>query len=143
MTSAPAIGFDYRPSRLPARLLLAVAVLALVAIAASGAPWMLKLLMAAVSIALATHALRRAARSTVTGVALAGESWTLYRAARSESPAVLASFRILGTCVLLRLKSAERVEVLLLAPDNSDADLRRRLRMRLAAMQPVGSAAHS
>jgi toxin CptA len=31
--------------------------------------------------------------------------------------------------------------VLLLAPDNSDADLRRRLRMRLAAMRPAESSA--
>lgn len=141
MTSAPAIGFDYRPSRLPARLLLALAGLALVAIALSGAPRALKLPMALASTALVVLAVRRASRSTVTGVALAGEGWTLYRVARSESRATLASFRVLGDCVLLRLKSAERVEVLLLAPDNSDADLRRRLRMRLAAMQPAQAAA--
>jgi toxin CptA len=143
MTSAPAIGFDYRPSRLPRQLLLAIAALSLVAIATSGAAWGLKLLMALASMALVASALRRVARSSVTGVALAGEAWTLYRAARTESPAALASFRILGSCVLLRLRSAERMEVLLLAPDNSDADLRRRLRMRLVAMQPAESSARA
>jgi toxin CptA len=141
MTSAPAIGFDYRPSRLPLQLLLAIAVLVLVAIAGSAAAWTLKLPMALASTAVVAIALRRASRSSVTGVALAGETWTLYRAAREESPAVLASSRVLGTCVLLRLKSAGRTEVLLLAPDNSDADLRRRLRMRLAAMRPAESSA--
>lgn len=142
MTSAPAIGFDYRPSRLPRQLLLVIGVLVLVAIAASGATWVLKLPMALASIASVVSAWWRVSRSPVTGVALAGETWTLYLAARDESPATLASFRILGSCVLLRLKSADRMEVLLLATDNSDADLRRRLRMRLAAMQPAASPAH-
>jgi toxin CptA len=138
MTSAPAIGFDYRPSRLPARLLGAVAVLAVVAIALSGASGWLKLLLASAALGSTMHAVHRASRSAVAGVGLAGENWTLYRADRSESPAKLASFRLLGTCVLLRLRSADGVEALLLAPDNSDADLRRRLRMRLATLQPTG-----
>lgn len=141
MTSAPAIGFDYRPSRWPVRLLAGMTVLALMALAASGVPWWLQGLSAAASIVLAAHALRRASRSSVTGVGLAGDGWTLYREGRSENPATLASFRILGSCVLLRLESAGEVTALLLAPDNSDADLRRRLRMRLAAMQPTPPAA--
>jgi len=50
---------------------------------------------------------------------------------------VLTSFRVLGSFVLLRLSTAgQGVQVLLLAPDNSDADIRRRLRMRLATVQP-------
>ena len=137
MTSAPAIGFDYRPSRWPVRLLAIVLALALSAIASSGAPWWLKLLLAAGSLALATHAVRHASRTEIAGVGLAGENWTLYAANRSEVPARLASCRVLRTCILLRLKAAGRVHVLLLAPDNSDADLRRRLRMRLAAMEPA------
>jgi toxin CptA len=137
MTSAPAIGFDYRPSRWPARLLGVVVTLALAAIVTSGAPWWLQLLLSAASLAFAAQALRRASRTGVAGVGLAGERWTLYRGDRSETPATLASSRVLGTCVLLRLKCAGETVVLLLAPDNSDADLRRRLRMRLAAMQPV------
>jgi toxin CptA len=44
---------------------------------------------------------------------------------------------VLGVVVLLRLQTAEQgMQVLLLAPDNSDADIRRRLRMRLATVQP-------
>ncbi|MEI7038011.1 protein YgfX [Fulvimonas yonginensis] len=140
MTSAPAIGFDYRPSRLPSTLLAAVAVLALASIALSGAPWGLKTGLAIVVLASVARALRTLSRSGIAGVGLAGENWTLYRAGQAEIPATLASFRILGTCVLLRLRTAEGVAVLLLAPDNADADVRRRLRMRLAALQPARSA---
>jgi toxin CptA len=141
MTSAPAIGFDYHPSRLPVRLLGVVAALAVMAIALSGAPVWTKLLLAAGTLGCALRATRRLSRSTIAGVGLAGENWTLYRVDRSESPAILASFRVLGACVLLRLKTTGRVHVLLLAPDNSDADVRRRLRMRLASLRSAGHAA--
>jgi len=143
MTSAPAIGFDYRPSRLPARLLAAVGALAAIAIVLSGAPWWLQLLLALALFAMLVRALRRLSGSDVAGVGLAGARWTVYRADRSEAPAVLVSSRILGSCVLLRLKRADAVDTLLLAPDNSDADLRRRLRMRLAAVQAVEPDAHA
>jgi len=142
MTSAPAIGFDYRPSRLPARALSTVAGLAVIAIVLSGAPWWLQLLLALALLAMLIRTLRRLSRSVVAGVGLAGERWTVYRADRSEVPAVLASSRILGSYVLLRLKTADAVEPLLLAADNSDADLRRRLRMRLATLQATKPKAH-
>lgn len=135
MTSAPAIGFDYRPSGLPVRMLGVVAALALLAVALSGTSWWLKGLLALGVLASTVRAARRLACTAIAGVGLAGENWTLYGADRSESSARLASFRFLGSCILLRLKAAGRVEVLLLAPDNSDADLRRRLRMRLAVLQ--------
>jgi toxin CptA len=139
MTSAPAIGFDYRPSRLPQGLLGVVAALALLSIVLSGAPGGLKWAFAAATAAAVALTARRLARSAVAGVGLAGDTWTLYRADRSDVVATLASFRVLGTCVLLRLRTADRVEVLLLAADNSDADLRRRLRMRLATLRPAAA----
>jgi toxin CptA len=54
--------------------------------------------------------------------------------------AVLASFRTMGDrAVWLHLKAQGRNSVsLLLAPDNSDADIRRRLRMRLALAGTAG-----
>lgn len=142
MTSAPAIGFDYRPSRLPARLLSTVGGMALLAIVLSGAPWWLKLLLTVALVAALASTLRRLSRSRITGVGMAGERWTAYCADRTELPAALASSRILGSCVLLRLKTANTVETLLLAPDNSDADLRRRLRMRLATLPSSDARAH-
>jgi toxin CptA len=137
MTSAPAIGFEYRPSRLLRRALLLVASLTLLAVALCAlSPWLKLLLATAVSLA-TWQSVRRLA---VTPMAAAGWSadngWTLRMTDHEDVPAMLASFRILGAFVLLRLQTEERgVQVLLLGPDNSDADIRRRLRMRLATMQ--------
>ena len=135
MTSAPAIGFDYRPSRWPRYATGAVALLALIATLPSGLAWWWKLALDAAILIAVMRTLRRLARSSIAGVGLAGALWTLYRTDRTEVPATLASFRVLAGFVLLRLVVEGRSEVLVLASDNSDADLRRRLRMRLAALR--------
>ncbi|HET6807082.1 MAG TPA: hypothetical protein VFH59_16730 [Frateuria sp.] len=137
MTSAPAIGFDYRPSRLPARLLALVTFLAFVAIALSGAPVGARLLLAAGTSVLAVTAVRRSMHSDITGIGYGADGWAVYRADRTQLPATLLSHRVIGTCVLLRLRTDRATETLVLAPDNSDPDIRRRLRMRLAAQSPV------
>ena len=137
MTSAPAIGFEYRPSRWLPRLLWAVAVLAVLAVALSGLPIWLKLPLALLAVGLAWRAVRRHLAAPVTAAGWSGEGgWSLHFADGSDLPAALASFRVLGACILLRLSAAPSGEqVLLLAPDNSDADIRRRLHMRLATVQ--------
>ncbi|GAB2550697.1 protein YgfX [Rhodanobacter koreensis] len=137
MTSAPAIGFEYRPSRLLRRLLIVVASLTMLAIVLCAlATWMKLLLMAGVLMATG-QSLRRVVNSPVAAAGWsAGHDWVLHLADREDVPATLASFRVLGVFVLLRLQTVEQgMQVLLLAPDNSDADIRRRLRMRLAAVQ--------
>lgn len=60
-----------------------------------------------------------------------------------DAAATLASFRVIGEqAVWLRLSLAGQGHVaLLLAPDNSDADIRRRLRMRLAQIEASGTSA--
>jgi toxin CptA len=138
MTSAPAIGFEYRPSRWLPRLLLAVAILAALAILLCGLPWWMKAALCVV-VALAVYrAVRRWSATPVRAAGWSGEGgWSLRLADHSDVPAALASFRVLGACILLRLQAVSLGEqVLLLAPDNSDADIRRRLRMRLAMAQP-------
>lgn len=137
MTSAPAIGFEYRPSRLLRRLLLVVASLTMLAIALCAlAIWPKLLLMAGVLMATG-QSLHRMANSRVAAAGCsAGRDWMLHLADGEDVPATLASFRVLGAFVLLRLQTLEQgVQVLLLAPDNSDADIRRRLRMQLAIVQ--------
>lgn len=138
MTSAPAIGFEYRPSRRLRQSLLVVALLALLAVALAELPWWLKGLLT-MAVLLATwrsqHAL--AASPVVAAGWSEDAGWTLRMASHEDVPATLASFRVLGSILLLRLHTTERgVQVLLLTPDNSDADIRRRLRMRLATLQP-------
>ena len=138
MTSAPAIGFDYSPSRLLQRALLLVAVLAASALMFCALPLWLRVLLVLVVGLLTWDARRRLAAPMVVAAGWSGESdWTLRMADNEDVAANLASFRVLGTFVLLRLRAVgHRTCVLLLAPDNSDADIRRRLRMRLATMQP-------
>ncbi|MFC4763061.1 protein YgfX [Dyella koreensis] len=138
MTSAPAIGFEYRPSRLFGRCLMAMAGLAGLAVILAGVAFGLKvLLLAGIGIAL-FHAIAAQGRQPVRAAGWAADgNWGLRLHQGQDMVAVLHSFRILGVFLLLRLRSAEgRETVLLLAPDNSDADLRRRLRMRLATVKP-------
>jgi toxin CptA len=140
MTSAPAIGFEYRPSRLLRRALILLAVLALLSVLLSAVPVWLKLLLALLVSMATWRALRRLAADPVAAAGWSADAaWTLHLHDDEDVPATLASFRVLGAFVLLRLQTAEQgARVLLLAPDNSDADIRRRLRMRLATMQPDG-----
>lgn len=138
MTSAPAIGFEYRPSRVLRRVLLVVAILALLAVVLCALALWLKLLLIAGVLLATRQSLRKAAGSAVAAAGWsAGSSWTLHLADHEDVPATLTSFRVLGSFILLRLHTAKQgKQVLLLAPDNSDADIRRRLRMRLATVQP-------
>jgi toxin CptA len=137
MTSAPAIGFEYRPSRLFGQLLLIVALLALLAVALSGLSLWLKLVLAGVVAMAAGRARAGFARSPVAAAGWsARDGWTLHLVSHEDIPATLASFRVLGSSVLLRLQTVNHGQLLvLLVADNSDADIRRRLRMRLATLQ--------
>ncbi|WP_426689717.1 protein YgfX [Rhodanobacter ginsengiterrae] len=138
MTSAPAIGFEYRPSPLLRGVLVLVAALALLATLASMIAWWSKLLLAAAVLLATWMALRHLATGSVAAAGWsADQAWTLRLRNHEDVPATLGSFRVLGGFILLRLRTGEHgVQVLLLAPDNSDADTRRRLRMRLATIQP-------
>lgn len=144
MTSAPAIGFEYRPSRWLGRLLLFVSLLAALAVWLSAIPWLAKL---AVTITVLIALWRILARWSNAPVQAAGWGrdgrWSLRMQAGEDTSATLASFRVIGEKALwLRLSLPGRGAVaLLLAPDNSDADIRRRLRMRLAQVQASGTLA--
>ncbi|TAL83941.1 MAG: hypothetical protein EPN74_12960 [Rhodanobacter sp.] len=139
MTSAPAIGFEYRPSRRFALGLALAALLSGLAVALCALPLWLKLsLLMAVSLT-TVAAIRRIISSPVAAAGWSADNgWLLHMHSHEDVPATLASFRVLGSWVLLRLCTPEHgIHGLLLAPDNSDADIRRRLRMRLATLQPA------
>jgi toxin CptA len=138
MTSAPAIGFDYSPSRLLPRCLVTVAALAAVAVFASALPAWLRVVVVFALVVATWRGCRRLAMTPVAAAGWSAESgWTLHTIDGTDHPASLASFRVLGEFLLLRMQSAQHgICVLLLAPDNSDPDIRRRLRMRLATMEP-------
>jgi toxin CptA len=134
MTSAPAIGFEYRPSRWLPRVLAILLLLVLAAIALCGLSAWARLGLALLTLALVGRGVRLASRHTAVMASWAPDGgWNTQWADGSDGPARLESSRVLGAWILLRLRAADgRRAVLLLTPDNSDADLRRRLRMRLA-----------
>lgn len=136
MTSAPAIGFDYVPSRWLQRALLLVAALAVPAVMCCALPLWTRLALVAGVVLAAWRARSQLAAPVVMAAGWgSGPAWTLHLVDHEDVPAELLSFRVLGPFVLLRLRAAGRgVHGLLLAPDNSDADIRRRLRMRLATV---------
>ncbi|GLQ48597.1 protein YgfX [Dyella flava] len=135
MTSAPAIGFEYRPSRRVSRLFALVTLSALLAMALSGMPWMLQVIGAIAVILAGRYAIRRL-RLPICAVGWAKGGWTLHGLDGADDSALLLSSRVMGHLVLLRLASQRYGKLTLwLMPDNSDADIRRRLRMRLAIRQ--------
>ena len=135
MRSAPAIGFEYRPSGWPSRLLVLLAGLAVLAAMVSGAPLWARVALAVASVAACVYAIRRL-HPPVYAVGWANHSgWTLRGLDGADDAATLVSFRILPQLVLLRLASKRYGKLTLwLMPDNTDADIRRRLRMRLAVL---------
>ncbi len=134
MTSAPAIGFEYQPSRLFARLRAAIVLLALLAIALCGVSLAVRLMLGLAVVALFVWSRRRGAGTRLVAAGLDQHGvWSLHYDDGSDTLASLHSSRVLGPFVLLHLALGRRRETLLLGPDNSEADIRRRLRMRLAA----------
>jgi len=142
MTSAPAIGFEYRPSRWLGRLLWFLCALATLAVWISAAPWPAKLAM---SFAIGVALWRTLARWFDAPLQAAGwgrdGGWSLRLRGEQDCAATLASFRVIGEqAVWLRMSLADGGHAnLLLAPDNSDPDIRRRLRMRLAQVEASGT----
>lgn len=136
MTSAPAIGFEYRPSRWVPRLLVAVTGLTLLAIALSGLPVFVQLISMLGATVASGHALRRQ-RLPISAVGWADHGgWSLHGLDGADEPAMLLSHKVFRTLVLLRLASRRYGKLTFwLMPDNSDVDIRRRLRMRLAILR--------
>ncbi|RUL79799.1 hypothetical protein [Dyella choica] len=136
MTSAPAIGFEYRPSRWVPRLFAGVTCLAMVAVAVSGLPSALRIVLVLVCVGSCINAIRRL-HVPILAVGWAGPSgWTLRGLDGGDDAAELVSFRVIGQLVLLRLTSRRYGKLTLwLMSDNADPDTRRRLRMRLAVVR--------
>ena len=119
MTSAPAIGFDYSPSRLLPRGLITVAAIAAIAVLLSALPaWLCAVMVSALVLA-TWQACRRLALTPVAAAGWSAESgWTLHAMDGTDHLASLVSFRVLGDFLLLRTQSAQYgICVLLLAPE--------------------------
>jgi len=134
MKSAPAIAFDYAPSRALSAAIVGMTLLALAALALSGVPLWPKVAIAVAACAYAGHALRRFWLLSVRRVAWhAAGHWRIADSDGAEHVADLEHAVVRGAWIVLRLRRSDgRRLALILAPGNSDAELRRRLRVRLA-----------
>ena len=137
MKSAPAIAFDYLPSRLLALVACVVTLLAVVATLLSGLDWPWRILLAVLAVGLGGYALHRHLRPGFVRIAHGAGGWTLVDGQGRDHPASLLAHVQRGWLLVLEFGS----EVLprtrfILATDNCDADLRRRLLLVLAAGEP-------
>jgi len=137
MKSASVIAFDYRPSRWIAAAVFCLAALALAAIALSGMPPWAKLglaVLACTCAALGWRAHRRTKRFRAAW--LDAGHWRI-AGREGEYNAELLHAVVRGSWIVLALRRSDGEQIrCVLAPDNSDAHTRRRLRVRLARSQP-------
>lgn len=136
MPSAPTIAFEVRPSRLLITVVAVMALLAMLAVAVSRTPWWLKAGICLLVAGYAWQSLRRHVRQPVRSAGWHGDgSWTLRLADGTDVSAELDGARRQGALIFLHFSwpGGGRASVALL-PDNTDAETRRRLRMRLSAL---------
>ena len=137
MRSAPAIGFEYRPSRTLTLLVASLIVLAVVAVALGGIPVWLKVVLDASASVYGAWSLRRFLGPRVPALSWRTDGSVSIRLADRHGvetvvQGALHGARSLGPLIVLQLRWERGRANLWLLPDNLDADTRRRLRMRLA-----------
>jgi hypothetical protein len=132
MRSAPAIAFDYRPSRVLGVLGALVGLLAVAAPWASGLGTPLRVLVSLAALVLATSAIRRHARPRFRCVACREGEWFLLDRGGDEHPAELVAQTRIGVMLALDFAVGRSRARMVLLPDNLDADTRRRLILLLA-----------
>lgn len=142
MKSAPSIAFDYRPSAGVAAATLAVALLAALAPWSSGAPFALRIALSLAAVVGAAFALRRHRNPPFRRVVHRASGWHLVDREGCEHAATLRAHRSLGALLVLDWRYATRTHFrVLIAPDNLDADTRRRLVLLLARGEPADAGA--
>ncbi|MBN8480830.1 MAG: hypothetical protein J0L88_04475 [Xanthomonadales bacterium] len=133
MRSAPAIAFDYRPSRRLAVAAGLLAALAVLCVLLSGLPIGLRALLV---VAVPLHALvtlRRFLAPPWVRIAHDAGGWRLVDRAGEAMATTLAGHVRLGPLLVLDFATPERPRFhCVLTPDVSDADTRRRLHLVLA-----------
>ncbi|WP_440221586.1 hypothetical protein ACQQ2N_10770 [Dokdonella sp. MW10] len=133
MTSAPAIALELAPSRRLALGAGAVAVLAVVAIAASGMPPVIQLVSMLVATSIAVVSIRRQLRPGWTRVTFDRSGWQLVDVASDVVPVTLRGHARLGPLVSLDFAVPERPRFRFVVDRAAvDADAWRRLVLVLA-----------
>ncbi|TAH41015.1 MAG: hypothetical protein E6R11_07170 [Rhodocyclaceae bacterium] len=140
MKSAPAIAFDYRPSRYLGIGVVLMTCIAVLAIAWSGLASAWKGILSAVVLLYAAVSLRGWVNVGITRIAHGDSGWRLIDRHGHEDSAELKGFLRRGVLLVLEFSAANgRRHRFLLAPGNSDAELRRCLWLVLLAQTPKQS----
>jgi len=134
MKSAPAIAFDYRLSRRLLFAVCAVSALAVTALMLSGLPRWGKWILGIAVVGYVISGMRRERdRAPKRAAWRADGDWRLVFSDGFQTSAGIRSAALRGGWIFLNLRIENDSPVrLVLAPDNCDADTRRRLRVRLA-----------
>jgi toxin CptA len=134
--SVPPIAFEHKPSLRLVGALLIAAVLAGVSLAISGIPSLAKAIVAVVAAGYFGISLRRfLLRAPVRVVWQSSGRWRLVDRRHREIDAELIRSTVRGEWMLIELRRVDRARVaLVLASDNTDAETRRALRVRLSRL---------
>ena len=134
MKSATAIAFDYRPSRWIAAGAGIASVLAPAALVLSGMPLIAKVIVGTLACTYAAWSLRAFLRPPILRVTRhAAGHWRIADINGGEHVAEFERGFARGGFIVLRLRRSNgRCVALVLGPDNSDREVRRRLRVQLA-----------
>ena len=138
MRSAPAIGFECRPSRMLSTCIVVITALALVAIAMSGLPLGMKVILAAATLAYGAMWLWRCRHPRVVALTWRSDGSVSVRfkdrkIEAAEVQGTLQDARVLGFLIVLHLRWPDARAGIWILPDNLDGDTRRRLRVRLGS----------
>ena len=134
MKSAAAISFEWKASRRLQGSAAIVCALACLAIGLSDLPLPAVAAAIAVFVPVAALQLHRYSRSSCVRISGSELGWQLFDHGHAAMPAVLQRHRSLGPFEQLHSLSHGRHRHFLGAPDNVDADTRRRLRLLLARL---------
>jgi toxin CptA len=138
MKSAPSIAFDYQPSRAVAVAIVALTLLSIAGISASGLVPIMKWVIAVLALAYAGWALHRHLAPGFVRIARGAGGWLLVDGDGAQSPVVLAAHVRRGFLLVLEFRQPDAGRYrAILTPDNTDADLRRRLMLVLATGEPA------
>lgn len=133
MKSAPAIAFDYRPSRTIGIAIGGMTLLSLLAVSRSGLGTVLAWTLAVVALSMGLHALSRHFRPGMLRIARTGAGWLLVDRRGLEHPVELTMYIRRGFLLVLHFRHESGLRrSFLLTPDNVDVELRRRLLLALA-----------
>jgi toxin CptA len=137
MKSAPSIAFDYRPSRAIAVIIVALTILSIAGVSASGLVPIVKWVIAVMTLAYGGWILRRHLLPGFVRIVRGAGGWLLLDSEGAQSPVELVTHVRRGFLLVIEFRQpGAGLRHAILTPDNADPEIRRRLILVLAAGEP-------